>query len=62
MDSSAGPFGVGIIYGYFIVGTIISRLLLPPITKWAARVERAEGDFRYLFIYFFFFAVASFQI
>ncbi|GMS95621.1 hypothetical protein PENTCL1PPCAC_17796, partial [Pristionchus entomophagus] len=45
--SVAGPFGVGIIYGYFIVGTVISRLLLSPITKWAARMERAEGDFRY---------------
>ncbi|VDO54609.1 unnamed protein product [Haemonchus placei] len=43
----AGPFGVGIIYIYFIIGVIANRLLVSPLTKWTARVERAEGDFRY---------------
>ncbi|KAK6053794.1 ABC transporter transmembrane region 2 [Cooperia oncophora] len=43
----AGPFGVAIIYIYFVVGVIANRLLVSPLTKWTARVERAEGDFRY---------------
>ncbi|PIO55640.1 hypothetical protein TELCIR_22972, partial [Teladorsagia circumcincta] len=43
----AGPFGVAIIYVYFVIGVIINRLLVSPLTKWTARVERAEGDFRY---------------
>uniref|UniRef100_A0A7I4YSN7 ATP-binding cassette sub-family D member 4 n=1 Tax=Haemonchus contortus TaxID=6289 RepID=A0A7I4YSN7_HAECO len=43
----AGPFGVAIIYTYFIIGVIANRLLVSPLTKWTARVERAEGDFRY---------------
>ncbi|VDP46279.1 unnamed protein product [Heligmosomoides polygyrus] len=44
---TAGPFGAGIIYGYFLIGVLINRILISPITKWAARVEKAEGDFRF---------------
>ncbi|GMR47489.1 hypothetical protein PMAYCL1PPCAC_17684 [Pristionchus mayeri] len=43
----AGWFGVVSIYVYFIVGTIINRFLISPLAKWSARVEKAEGDFRY---------------
>ena len=43
----AGFLGVAIIYGYFLVGTVVNRFLIIPLTKWSARVERSEGDFRY---------------
>ena len=45
---SAGWFGVVSTYVYFIIGSIVNRLLLSPISKWAARVEKAEGDFRWV--------------
>ncbi|VDO28162.1 unnamed protein product [Haemonchus placei] len=45
--TASGPFGVAIIYVYFLIGVIANRLLVSPLTKWTARVERAEGDFRY---------------
>lgn len=44
---SAGWFGVVSIYVYFIVGTVINRFLISPLAKWSARVEKAEGDFRW---------------
>uniref|UniRef100_A0A1I7W718 4'-phosphopantetheine phosphatase n=1 Tax=Heterorhabditis bacteriophora TaxID=37862 RepID=A0A1I7W718_HETBA len=44
---AAGPIGVGIIYAYFIIGVIMNRILVSPITKWTARVEKSEGDFRF---------------
>lgn len=44
---TAGPFGVAIIYTYFVLGVIANRILVSPLTKWTARVERSEGDFRY---------------
>eukprot|EP00080_Pristionchus_pacificus_P012934 PDM72954.1 pmp-5 [Pristionchus pacificus] len=40
-------FGVVSIYVYFILGTVINRFLISPLAKWSARVEKAEGDFRY---------------
>ncbi|KHJ78234.1 hypothetical protein OESDEN_22146 [Oesophagostomum dentatum] len=43
---TAGGFGVSIIYGFFLVGAVLNRILISPVTKWAARVEKAEGDFR----------------
>ncbi|VDD94476.1 unnamed protein product [Enterobius vermicularis] len=43
----AGVFGVAITYGYFVFGTIVNRLLMGPLAQWSARVEKAEGDFRY---------------
>lgn len=46
---SAGGLGIGIIYGYFVLGTIVNKFLVSPMVKWNARVEKAEGDFRYLF-------------
>uniref|UniRef100_A0A158P9U1 ABC transporter domain-containing protein n=1 Tax=Angiostrongylus cantonensis TaxID=6313 RepID=A0A158P9U1_ANGCA len=45
--ATAGPFGVGLIYGYFIIGVIANRLIVSPITKWTARAEKSEGDFSY---------------
>jgi hypothetical protein len=45
---SAGPFGVGVIYLYFIIGTIINKILISPLSKWSARVELNEGNFRYM--------------
>ncbi|KAK6027073.1 ABC transporter, ATP-binding protein [Ostertagia ostertagi] len=44
---TAGGFGVGFIYVYFIIGAVLNRILISPLTKWAARVEKAEGDFRF---------------
>ncbi|VDN26111.1 unnamed protein product [Cylicostephanus goldi] len=43
---SAGGFGVGIIYIFFVIGLVLNRILISPVTKWAAKVEKAEGDFR----------------
>ncbi|CAJ0609181.1 unnamed protein product [Cylicocyclus nassatus] len=45
--SIAGGFGVAIIYVYFIISVIANRILVSPLTKWTARVEKREGDFRY---------------
>ncbi|KHJ89101.1 hypothetical protein OESDEN_11087, partial [Oesophagostomum dentatum] len=45
--ATAGGLGVAIVYVYFIVGVIANRILVSPLTKWTARVERGEGDFRY---------------
>ncbi|CAJ0608115.1 unnamed protein product [Cylicocyclus nassatus] len=44
---SAGGFGVGIIYIFFVIGLVLNRILISPVTKWAAKVEKAEGDFRF---------------
>uniref|UniRef100_A0A914CIK1 ABC transmembrane type-1 domain-containing protein n=1 Tax=Acrobeloides nanus TaxID=290746 RepID=A0A914CIK1_9BILA len=44
---TAGPFGVGAIYLYFIIGTIMNKFLISPLSKWSARVELNEGNFRY---------------
>ncbi|VDL76525.1 unnamed protein product [Nippostrongylus brasiliensis] len=44
---TAGPFGCSIVYLYFIIGAIANRVLISPLTKWTARVEKCEGDFRY---------------
>uniref|UniRef100_A0A1I7TFI2 ABC transporter domain-containing protein n=1 Tax=Caenorhabditis tropicalis TaxID=1561998 RepID=A0A1I7TFI2_9PELO len=44
---TAGGWGFGLIFAYFAIGVIINRILIGPITPWAARVEKAEGDFRY---------------
>ncbi|KHJ93535.1 ABC transporter transmembrane region 2 [Oesophagostomum dentatum] len=47
IDNPAGGFGVSIVYGFFLVGAVLNRILISPVTKWAARVEKAEGDFRF---------------
>ncbi|VBB32987.1 unnamed protein product [Acanthocheilonema viteae] len=44
---STGGLGIAIICGYFIVGIIVNKFLMSPMVKWNARVEKAEGDFRY---------------
>ncbi|KAM3728889.1 Lysosomal cobalamin transporter ABCD4 [Dirofilaria immitis] len=44
---STGSLGIGIIYGYFIIGVIGNKFIISPMIKWNARVEKAEGDFRY---------------
>ncbi|VDK75486.1 unnamed protein product [Litomosoides sigmodontis] len=44
---SSGGLGIAIIYGYYIVGAIVNKFLMSPMVKWSARVEKAEGDFRY---------------
>ncbi|VDL69787.1 unnamed protein product [Nippostrongylus brasiliensis] len=44
---TAGPFGVAIVYGYFVIGATLNRILIAPLTTWAAKVDRAEGDFRF---------------
>ncbi|CAI2353970.1 unnamed protein product [Caenorhabditis sp. 36 PRJEB53466] len=44
---TSGGWGFGMIFGYFLVGVIINRILIGPLTPWAARVEKAEGDFRF---------------
>ncbi|VDD97199.1 unnamed protein product [Enterobius vermicularis] len=45
--ASAGFFGVGIIYAYFVVGTVFNKFLIAPMANWSAKVEKAEGVFRY---------------
>lgn len=40
---------MAIIYTYFVLGVIANRILVSPLTKWTARVERSEGDFRLVF-------------
>ncbi|KHJ94976.1 hypothetical protein OESDEN_05086 [Oesophagostomum dentatum] len=35
------------VYIYFLIGVVANRILVSPLTKWTARVEKAEGDFRY---------------
>ncbi|VDK24321.1 unnamed protein product [Anisakis simplex] len=44
---TAGGMGVGIIYAYFVLGTIVNKILISPMVRWNGRVEKAEGDFRY---------------
>ncbi|CAD6199498.1 unnamed protein product [Caenorhabditis auriculariae] len=44
---TAGGWGVGMVVVYFLIGVVINRILISPLTPWAARVEKSEGDFRY---------------
>ncbi|EFO21405.1 hypothetical protein LOAG_07084 [Loa loa] len=43
---TTGGLGIGIIYGYFVVGVIVNKFLMSPMVKWNARVQKTEGDFR----------------
>ncbi|CEF62878.1 ATP-binding cassette sub-family D member 4 [Strongyloides ratti] len=45
--TTAGIYGCGMIFAYFIIGTIVNRVLISPLAKWANRVEKCEGNFRY---------------
>uniref|UniRef100_A0A0K0DSK3 ABC transporter domain-containing protein n=1 Tax=Strongyloides stercoralis TaxID=6248 RepID=A0A0K0DSK3_STRER len=44
---TAGFYGIGAIYLYFILGTIVNRFIVSPLAKWTGRVEKYEGDLRY---------------
>uniref|UniRef100_A0A0K0EFB9 ABC transporter domain-containing protein n=1 Tax=Strongyloides stercoralis TaxID=6248 RepID=A0A0K0EFB9_STRER len=45
--TTAGIYGCGMVYGYFVIGTIVNRFLISPLSKWTSRVEKCEGNFRY---------------
>ncbi|CAJ0584277.1 unnamed protein product, partial [Mesorhabditis spiculigera] len=44
---TSGGVGVGVIYGYFLIGSFVNAFIIQPMTKWAGKVEKAEGCFRY---------------
>ncbi|KAJ1838976.1 hypothetical protein LPJ73_006910, partial [Coemansia sp. RSA 2703] len=44
----SGVLGPLSVYLYFIVGAVASKLAMPPVVKQVYRLERAEGDFRFL--------------
>ena len=44
----SGAMGPMMIYGYFIVGSILSRVLIKPIVNTVFYKELAEGNFRYV--------------
>ncbi|EDO39538.1 predicted protein [Nematostella vectensis] len=45
--SSTGYLGPVSIFGYFLLGTIINRLIMSPIINLVVRQEKLEGDFRF---------------
>uniref|UniRef100_A0AC35UEK5 ABC transporter domain-containing protein n=1 Tax=Rhabditophanes sp. KR3021 TaxID=114890 RepID=A0AC35UEK5_9BILA len=44
---TSGIYGVLTIYAYFLIGTLINKILISPLSKWSARIERCEGNYRY---------------
>ncbi|XP_043930052.1 lysosomal cobalamin transporter ABCD4 isoform X1 [Protopterus annectens] len=45
--SSTGWLGPVCIFGYFVVGTLVNRILMGPIISTLVQQERLEGDFRF---------------
>ncbi|RXN02635.1 ATP-binding cassette sub-family D member 4 isoform X2 [Labeo rohita] len=45
--NSAGWIGFVSIFGYFVVGTIINKILIGPIVSMLVEQEKLEGDFRF---------------
>ena len=45
--TNTGYFGPLSIYGYFIVGSIVNRIIMSPIVGLVVKQERNEGDFRF---------------
>ncbi|GAU92943.1 hypothetical protein RvY_04954-2 [Ramazzottius varieornatus] len=39
-----GPLGI---FGYFIIGTIATKLLMSPVINYVVKQEKREGDFRF---------------
>ncbi|XP_031418986.1 ATP-binding cassette sub-family D member 4 isoform X2 [Clupea harengus] len=44
---STGWIGLGSIFGYFVVGTIVNKVLMGPIVSTLVEQEKLEGDFRF---------------
>ncbi|XP_042860952.1 lysosomal cobalamin transporter ABCD4-like [Penaeus japonicus] len=42
-----GWLGPVSIYGFFLVGTVINRIVMSPIVKFVMKQEKCEGDFRF---------------
>ncbi|XP_030623374.1 lysosomal cobalamin transporter ABCD4 isoform X2 [Chanos chanos] len=45
--SSTGWIGVGSIFAYFLIGTVINKMLIGPIVPTLMEQEKLEGDFRF---------------
>ena len=45
---STGWLGPVSIFGYFILGTVVNRVLMGPIVAKLVQQEKLEGDFRWV--------------
>lgn len=45
--NSAGWIGFVSIFGYFVAGTIVNKILIGPIVSMLVEQEKLEGDFRF---------------